>query len=53
MGACVYDEDTEEWGTITKFAFASENLVTVRWDSCRFDCLAPKVSLKLATERRN
>lgn len=50
VGARVYDEDTEEWGTITKFAFASENLVTVRWDNCHFDCLAPKVSLKLASE---
>lgn len=53
VGARVYGEDTEEWGTITKFAFASENLVTVRWDNCHFDCLAPKVSLRLATERRN
>lgn len=50
VGARVYDEDTEEWGTITKFAFASQSLVTVRWDNCHFDCLAPKVSLKLASE---
>lgn len=50
VGARVYDEDTEEWGTITKFAFASQNLVTVRWDNRHFDCLAPRVSPKLATE---
>lgn len=50
VGARVYDEDTGEWGTITKFAFASQSLVTVRWDNRHFDCLAPKVSLKLASE---
>lgn len=50
VGARVYDEDTEEWGTITKFAYASQNLVTVKWDNRHFDCLAPKVSLKLASE---
>lgn len=51
-GARVYDEDTEKWGTVTKFVFASQSLVTVRWDNCHFDCLAPKGSLKLATERK-
>lgn len=50
VGARVYDEDTGEWGTVTKFVFASQKLVTVRWDNRHFDCLAPKVSLKLASE---
>ena len=50
VGARVYDEDTGEWGTVTKFVFASQSLVTVKWDNRHFDCLAPKVSLKLATE---
>lgn len=50
VGARVYDEDTGEWGTVTKFVFSSQSLATVKWDNRNFDCLAPKVSLKLASE---
>lgn len=50
VGARVYDEDTGEWGTVTTYGYASQNMVTVRWDNRHFDCFAQKVSLKLATE---
>ena len=53
VGARVYDEDTGEWGTVTKFVPALKSGVTVRWDNGCFDRFVPKVSLKLATEWRD
>ena len=53
VGARVYDEDTGEWGTVTKFVPALKSGVTVRWDNDCFDRFVPKVSLKLATEWRD
>lgn len=50
VGVRVYDEDTGEWGTVTKFVPALKSGVAVRWDNNRFDRFVPKVSLKLATE---
>lgn len=48
-GSRVRSKSTGQWGTITHFAFASQDLVTVKWDQCQYDYPTLKTALQLLT----